>query len=51
MINWQRTAISEPCVMQWVSNAVIENHIKSKMPPQELFPMFPCNMQTVERAV
>ena len=51
IIDWQCTAISEPPVLKRISNVVIENHIKSRMLPQELFPMFPCHTQAVERAV
>ena len=48
MIDWQCTAISEPPVMQGILTAVIENHIKLKM-PIKTFPMFPCH--TPVRAV
>ena len=44
MIDWHCTAISEPPVLKRISNVVIENHIKSRMLPQELFPMFPCQL-------
>ena len=34
MIDWQCTSIGESFVLQSISNAVIENHIKSKILPQ-----------------
>ena len=53
MIDWQNTAVIEPPVMLCVdsSKPIIEEHIKTKMPPQQLFPNFSCHLQAVERAV
>ena len=53
MIDWQNTAVTEPPVMLCVdsSKPIIEEHIKTKMPPQQLFPNFHCHTQAVERAV
>ena len=33
------------------SRPIIEERMKTKMPPQQLFPSFPCQAQAVERAV
>ena len=53
MTDWRNTAVTEPPVMLCVdsSRPVIQEHIKTKMPPQQLFPNFPCHSQAVERAV
>ena len=48
VIDWQCTAISEPPVLQCISNAVTEKHIITKMPQQELLPMFPYLRQLVQ---
>jgi len=48
MTDWQYTGVSEPPLVYCLSNAVIEDHIKSRLPPKELFPMLPCHTQAVE---
>ena len=50
MIYWQNAAVTEPPVMFCVdsSRPIVEEHIKTKMPLQQLFPNFPCHTLVTE---
>ena len=49
--DWQNTSVMELPVLFWFESCIIEEHIKAQMPPQQLFPAFPCHTQDIARAV
>ena len=51
LIDWQRTAITEPPLIMDISDAVVADLVKSGDSQIIDFPRFPCHTQAVERCV